>query len=92
MAEEAEEQNGVMVWPSEQELTRAWENNSGIRQSFREHGHLLIWPKKELVGTASLRTLSMNRAAVEEALRVWAAASPTAKSPPVQWLKHEALF
>ena len=95
MAEEAEEQNGAIVprqeWPELNKLTKVWEGELAIRQSFREHGHLLVWPKKELVGTASLKTLSMNRSVVAEGLRVWCQACSTPKSPPIDWLKQEAL-
>ena len=95
MAEEAEEQNGAIVpsqeWPKEKLLTAVWEGDATIRQSFREHGHLLVWPKKELVGTASLKTLSMNRLVVAEALRTWAGVCNSPKSPPIDWLKQEAL-
>ena len=93
MAEEVEEPPvSRQEWPEPGLLAKTWEEVGPIRKVFRDNGQLLVWPKKDLVGVASLRALGMNKTVVSEAVKVWSSKVSTAKSPPVDWLKEEARF
>ena len=82
----------VAVWPPRHALAATWEENFTIRQSLRKNGKMLKWSKVELTGIATLQALSDNREAIADALTVWTSHNKQeAKSPPVSWLKDEAL-
>ena len=81
----------AVAWPLKGSLAKAWEQNPVVRELFRENKwQLLAWPKVELVGVASLRSLSLNRRSIQDAIRIWSEFSATPKSPPIDWLKQEA--
>ena len=85
-----EEAGAPTRWPAKFALAEAWESSPLIRAAFRKNGVLLIWPKPDTVGVASMKALSLNRKVIEMALDVWCFHSDSAKSPPVDWLKREA--
>ena len=85
------EQDDASSWPTRHLLADQWEENHQIRKKLRMTGKMLVWPKVDLTGIATLQSLSANRLCVADALSVWASHSTqSAKPPPVEWLKDEA--
>ncbi|CAL1152500.1 unnamed protein product [Cladocopium goreaui] len=77
-------------WPTRHLLADTWEENHQIRKNLRLTGKMMVWPKVDLTGVATLQSLSANRLCVGDALCVWATHCPDhAKPPPVEWLKDE---
>ena len=78
-------------WPTRHLLADTWEENHQIRKNLRLTGKMMVWPKVDLTGVATLQSLSANGLCVGDALCVWATHCPDhAKPPPVEWLKDEA--
>ena len=91
MALRVRRQPSTTPWPEKGLLTKAWEEDAGVRDMFRANkGHLLAWPNPQLVGVASLRALSLNVGVVKLAIEVWGSVCTQAKSMVVDWLKQEA--
>ena len=86
---EDEDEASNKPWPPRHALAALWEEDVVIRKTLRDNGKMLTWPKKALTGIATLSALSQNRAAINDALTVWASHETTPKSPPVEWLKDE---
>lgn len=79
-------------WPPRHALASLLEENFYVRKNLREGGRMLTWPKPELTGLATLQALSLNRMAISDALQIWGSHSKEeVKSPPVEWLKDEAM-
>lgn len=85
-----EEEVSAGSWPPLHELASIWEENSAVRGSLRQNKRLLIWPKKELTGVATIDGLAANLLAVQDALKVWASHAPSPRAPPIDWLREEA--
>ena len=80
-------------WPPRHALASLLEENFSVKKNLRETGRMLLWPKPELVGLASLQALSLNRMAISDALQIWGSHSnDEVKSPPVEWIKDEAII
>ena len=77
-------------WPERHALAAMWEEELLVRNQVRGYKKLLMWPKPQLIGVASLQALALNKAPVFEAMHLWSHHSGLAKSPPVRWLKQEA--
>eukprot|EP00435_Cladocopium_sp_Y103_P013314 s428_g3.t1 len=93
LADGVAEADESMSWPNRHLLASVWEESSDVRQSLRQNGKLLIWPKAHLTGVGTVENLRANRVAVHDALKVWAehtSNSSVPKSPPVDWLREEA--
>ncbi|CAL1171742.1 unnamed protein product [Cladocopium goreaui] len=86
---EDEDEASNKPWPPRHALAALWEEDVVIRKTLRDNGKMLTWPKKALTGIATLSALSQNRAAINDALTIWASHETTPKSPPVEWLKDE---
>jgi len=79
-------------WPPRHALASLLEEHFYVRKNLREGGRMLTWPKPELTGLATLQALSLNRMAISDALQIWGSHSKEeVKSPPVEWLKDEAM-
>ena len=89
MADFEDEEESNKPWPPRHALAALWEEDVVIRNTLRDLGKMLKWPKKELTGIATLSSLSQNREAIKDALTIWAGHETTPKSPPIEWLKDE---
>ena len=80
-------------WPTRHLLAEMLEENHQIRKNLRLTGKMLVWPKVDLTGIATLQALTANRLCIHDVLFVWAShCHDHAKPPPVEWLKDEASF
>lgn len=82
-----------VLWPQDGGLAKRWEDHPKIRGDLRSRKEMLRWPikkGKETKGVPSMAALTLNLDVVKCALEEWVKFQLTPKSPPVDWLKHEA--
>lgn len=88
--DDAEADDGA-PWPTCHQLASLWEENHVVRKNLRLTGKMIVWPKVELTGVATLQALSANRIPIADAITVWGSHhNQAAKPPPIEWLKQEA--
>ena len=81
----------TVPWPEAEKLARAWEASVVIREQVRCEQKLLAWPSKETIGAVSSPALKLNRFVIAEVIRSWAVVCHEPKTPPIGWLRDEAI-
>ncbi|CAE7787037.1 unnamed protein product [Symbiodinium sp. CCMP2592] len=81
---------GQNSWPPKHALAKALESDNNIRVLFRENkNQLLVWPSPELVGSATMKALSLNVHVVLHALDIWCESTAFPQAMVIDWLKQE---
>ena len=71
-------------------LAKGLEDVRAVRELVRLHGCLMVWPKKEVVGLASLATLALNSRVMTIFAEVYCTHQPdVVKAPSIQWVRRE---
>ena len=79
-----------VVLPEPGTLARAFDASQECRNQLRALQKVLAWERPELIGAANLRSAALNVEPLIVLLEFWCCICPTAKPPPVNWLKAEA--
>ena len=90
MAEE--EETPPSNWPAKHSLSKKWDAHPLIREQVRLNGRLLSWQRPEAVGVANKASVALNRFVLLILMEEWVSHAPTPKSPPIGWLRQEALL
>ena len=73
------------------DLAGALEDDKHIREIFRHRKSLLGWQRDAVVGLPSLSALGFNTRVMQVFAEVYTKAQPQVKSPPVAWIRREAM-
>ena len=71
------------------ELHQCWENDEMIRTRFREHGSLLTWADKKLVGVPCMANVSVNSRALILFADFFCPLQSGPKSPNVGFIRSQ---
>ena len=82
---------GDSSWPEMHKLAKTWDGCEIVRDRMRTQGRLLDWPSAATTGVATKATLKLNRFIIRYTMMVWVEVSDGPKSPPIAWIRQEAL-
>ena len=92
MGDDSEPETTTGPWPEKGRLATRLEGRLMVREQIRDAKKLLEWPTPKTCGVASLQALKLNRFIIGDVIAVWAETCRQPKSPPIGWLRQEALI